>query len=76
MAVVRLKLRVAGHLDPRWLDWFDGLEMHHLANGSTELVGTAVDQAALFGLINRVRDLGLTLLAVAAETAEQGEKDD
>ncbi|MBK8902998.1 MAG: hypothetical protein IPM53_17540 [Anaerolineaceae bacterium] len=73
-AVLVLKLRVAGHVDPRWLDWFEGLAMHHLADGSTELVGTAVDQSALFGLLNRARDLGLTLLSVAVETAEQGEK--
>lgn len=63
-----LIMRIAGQLDPHWLDWFDGLEMRHLPDGSTELSGSVVDQAALYGLLNRARDLGLTLLSVVVET--------
>ncbi len=65
-----LIMRIAGQLDPRWLDWFDGLEMRHLPDGSTELSGSVVDQAALYGLMNRARDLGLILLSVVVETDE------
>jgi hypothetical protein len=60
-----LTLRVAGHLDHRWADWFEGLDMHYLPDGSTELSGAVGDQAALYGLLNRARDLGLTMLAVS-----------
>lgn len=68
---VFLMIRIAGHLDPRWLDWFDGLEMHYLEDGNTELSGSVADQSALYGLLNRARDLGLTLLSASVETAEQ-----
>ena len=64
-----LTIRIAGHLDSRWLDWFDGMEMRHLPDGSTEFSGSVVDQAALYGLLNRARDLGLTLLTVSVATA-------
>lgn len=69
-----LDLRIKGHLDPKWSDWFEGLEMHHLPDGSTEISGQVVDQAALYGLLSRARDLGLTLLAVSVETAVSDEE--
>lgn len=62
-----LTLHIAGHLDDRWVEWFEGLEMRHLPDGSTELSGAVADQAALYGLFNRARDLGLTMLAVSVE---------
>ena len=65
-----LTIRIAGHLDDRWSDWFDGLDIRHLPDGSTEFSGSVVDQAALYGLLNRARDLGLTLLALSVVTAE------
>ena len=65
-----LTMRIAGQLDARWGDWFDGLEIHLLPDGNTELSGSVVDQAALYGLLNRARDLGLTLLAVVVESVE------
>jgi len=58
------RIRVKGHLDLTWSAWFDGLTITHEANGDTTLHGQVVDQAALYGLIGRARDLGLTLLAV------------
>jgi hypothetical protein len=61
-------MRVAGYLDPHWSEWFAGLEIHHLPDGNTELSGSVVDQAALYGLLNRARDLGLTLIAVSLQT--------
>lgn len=60
-----LNVRIAGHLDARWSEWFEGLDMRHLEDGSTEIWGTVVDQAALYGLLQRAQDLGLTLLEVA-----------
>lgn len=62
-----LTMHIVGQLDPSWQDWFDGLEMHHLPDGNTELSGFVGDQAALYGLLNRARDLGLSLLSVVVE---------
>jgi hypothetical protein len=58
------RIRVTGHLDLTWSAWFDGLTITHDADGTTTLRGPVVDQAALYGVISRARDLGLTLLAV------------
>jgi len=64
MANVVYQLRVRGHLRPDWSDWFAGLTLEHTADGDTLLTGAVRDQAALHGLLGRVRDLGLTLVAV------------
>jgi hypothetical protein len=58
------EIRVKGHLDGLWTEWFDGLTLAHDENGVTTLTGPVVDQAALYGLLDRMRDLGLTLLSV------------
>jgi hypothetical protein len=58
------EIRLKGHLDARWAAWFDGLRLTREADGTTRLRGPVVDQAALHGLLQRVRDLGLPLLAV------------
>ena len=63
-APVRYEIRVKGHLDTRWAAWFDGLALSHGSDGTTLLRGPVVDQAALHGLLSRVRDLGLPLIAV------------
>ena len=60
-------IQVRGALDPRWSIWFDPLTISHDAEGNTLLAGPVNDQAALYGLINRLRDLGMTLLAVARD---------
>ena len=60
------KIRVKGHLDGRWSEWFDGLEITNLQNGETMLYGEIVDQAALHGVLNKVRDLNLALVAVSS----------
>jgi hypothetical protein len=57
------EIRIAGQLPPQWADWFEGLTLT-LENGETRLVGPIVDQAVLFGLLKRIRDLGLPLLSV------------
>jgi hypothetical protein len=59
------QIRLAGHLDRRWASWFDGLAIRHAPDGTTMLTGPVADQAALYGLLDKARDLGLTLLAVA-----------
>jgi hypothetical protein len=58
------EIRVKGHLDGRWSEWFDGLQIANLENGDALLSGEIVDQSALHGTLNKVRDLGLPLLAV------------
>jgi hypothetical protein len=61
----RYEIRVKGHLDARWASWFDGLALTHERDGTTVLRGPVADQAALHGLLSRVRDLGLPLVSVA-----------
>ena len=58
------RIRIRGHLDPAWSAWFDGTAVEQADEGTTELAGPLVDQAALFGLLARLRDLGATLLLV------------
>ncbi len=58
------RIRVRGHLDYRWSEWFEGLVIHLQEDGTSVLVGQVVDQAALHGVIIRIRDLGLPLLSV------------
>lgn len=58
------EIRVKGHLDARWSDWFDGLSLRHERDGTTVIHGPVVDQAALHGLLRRVRDPGLPLVSV------------
>lgn len=53
-----------GHLDPRWAAWFDGLDLTTHEDGTTALRGPVVDQAALHGVLQRVRDTGLPLISV------------
>ena len=58
------EIRVAGHLSPQWADWFEGLTIMLEDDGNTLLSGPVADQAALHGLLKKVRDLGLPLLSV------------
>jgi hypothetical protein len=60
----RYRIRVQGHLGPQWADWFAGFTLSWQEPGQTVLVGQVVDQAALYGLLNALRDLGLPLLEV------------
>jgi len=69
------QIKVKGHLDPRWSQWLGGLTITHETNGETLLAGPVVDQAALFGLLLKIRDLNLTLLSVQRFEAESGETD-
>jgi hypothetical protein len=64
-------ITVAGHLAARWSTWFDGLTITNLANGTAVLAGQIVDQAALYGVLIKVRDLGLPLVAVQPVAMEE-----
>jgi hypothetical protein len=66
------RFRVSGHLDDRWSDWFGGLTVQRRDDGTTVLVGPVVDQAALHGVITRIRDLGLPLLSVRRAVEPRG----
>ena len=73
------EIRIKGHLHDRWAAWFEGLTLRREENGDTLLTGPVVDQAALHGLLRKVRDLGMDLIAVTrvrpaqadASTSEQ-----
>lgn len=58
------EIRIKGHLDESWADWFNGLAITHKANGETLLSGSLPDQAALHGVLNRLRDLSIQLISV------------
>ncbi len=58
------EIRIKGHLEHRWSDWLGRMAIHLREDGTTVLVGPVVDQAALHGVIIRIRDLGLPLLSV------------
>jgi hypothetical protein len=58
------EIRIKGHLDESWADWFDGMTIRHEDNGETFLTGSLSDQAALHGVLNRLRDLGIQLISV------------
>ena len=58
------QIRIGGHLGARWTVWFEGLTITLEEGGATLLTGEVVDQAALYGLLKKVRDLGMPLLSV------------
>lgn len=71
----RFELRVKGHLDARWADWFDGLTLTQARDGTTVIRGEVADQAALHGLLQTLRDLGLPLVSVTQVAVDQRDKD-
>jgi hypothetical protein len=65
------QIRVKGNLGRKWSDWFDGLAIIPQANDETLLTGSVTDQAALHGLLGKIRDLGLPLLSVKRVESEE-----
>ena len=65
------EIRLKGHLDGRWAAWFEGMTITLEDNGDTLLTGPVVDQAALHGLLKRVRDLGMPLVSVSSNETYQ-----
>ena len=70
------EIRLKGHLDDRWTDWFEGLTITLEENGDTLLTGPVVDQAALHGLLKKVRDLGMPLVSVSPLEPGQADQSD
>ena len=58
------QIRIKGHLNKKWSDWFDGMRISLEDNGETLITGFVVDQAALHGLLKQIRDLGISLISV------------
>jgi hypothetical protein len=73
------QIRVNGHLGHQWADWFDGMHISQEDNGDSILTGPIRDQAALYGLLKKIRDLGLPLLALTlidhTQTSNSADKD-
>ena len=61
------EIRIKGHLDGRWAAWFDGMSLTSLSDGTTVINGPVADQAALHGLLQKLRDIGMPLLSVTAK---------
>ena len=70
------EIRIKDHLDESWEDWFDGLTISHQENGDTLLTGHIADQAALHGVLNRLRDLGIQLISIIPVDPELGQQGD
>lgn len=70
------EIRLKGHLDDRWTHWFEGMTITLADNGDTFLTGPVSDQAALFGLLKKVRDLGVPLLSVNCLNPGQADMSD
>ena len=70
------EIRLKGHLDDRWADWFEGLTITLEDNGDTLLTGPVIDQAALHGLLKKVRDLGMPLVSVSPLEPGQADQSD
>jgi hypothetical protein len=72
----RYEIRLTGRLDAHWAAWFDGLTVSHEGDGTTVISGRIADQAALHGVLQRVRDLGLPLISVTRLEFQPGEHAD
>ena len=70
------EIRIKGHLDDRWAEWFGGMTVTLEEDGNTLLTGPVVDQAALHGLLKKVRDLGLPLVSVSPLEHGQADQSD
>jgi hypothetical protein len=75
-ASCRYEIRVNGRLDDRWAEWFEGMTLTREDNDTTLLTGPVVDQAALHGLLKRIRDLGTPLISVTRLTSGRAEVPD
>jgi len=74
------EIKIKGHLEEHWSDWLGGLEITQDAHGNSLLTGIVPDQAALHGILNQIRDLGLTLISITpkgidGESLEEDNRD-
>jgi len=72
----RYEIRIKGHLADRWAEWFEGLAITLEEDGNTLLTGPVADQAALHGLLKKVRDLGMPLISVSPVEFDQADRSD
>ena len=72
----RYEIRLKGRLDSSWAEWLGGMSLTHASDGTTVLVAPVVDQAALHGLLQKVRDLGVTLISVNEDEIDPLVRDD
>ncbi len=68
----RYEIRLKGHLDSRWAAWFDGMSLLNESDGTTVICGPVIDQAALHGLLQKLRDLNLLLISVTQVDSDAG----
>jgi hypothetical protein len=68
--MLRVEIRVKGQIDEQWSDWFEGLRVAHTEQDETILSGSVADQSALYGLLAKLRDLGLSLISVNSMAIE------
>ena len=69
--MLRAEIRVKGQIDPQWSEWFEEFTITHADPGETVLTGDVADQSALYGLIAKLRDLGLPLVSVDSAEIEE-----
>jgi hypothetical protein len=67
-----LEIRVEGHLDKTWADWLDGFSITHTEQGETILTGDITDQAQLYGMLSKLRDLGIKLVSLNLSQNQSG----
>ena len=65
--MLQIEIRIKGHINPQWSEWFGGLTIRHSDPDETLIAGLVPDQAALYGIISHLRDLGLKLTSVSSE---------
>jgi hypothetical protein len=66
--MMRIELRIKGHIDRDWSDWFEGFEIAHTEGDETILSGNVADQSALYGVMAKLRDLGVELVSLNQES--------
>ena len=69
--MLHVEIAIKGKIDPNWSEWFEGLALRHIDQGETILSGTVVDQAELYGLLTKLRNLGLALVSVNSVEIEE-----
>ena len=67
--MIHVVITVQGHIDTTWSEWLNSMTIKHAAENESILTGTVVDQSALYGLLSKLRDMGLTLVSVASANA-------
>ncbi len=72
----RCRIILRGHIDPRWVHWFEEMEITHLPGDQTQLLGTVVDDSAFNGLLSKIRDLGLSILRVERGACQSNQNDE